>query len=119
METQSDSIPRHADSGVGVELDGGFPGFDPSVIAELLAGLDPAGVDGDRLLAGMAGLERIVAAAHAGQVRMMAAFSRLRPATSEESFGEFVADEIAVELSMTHNAAQNWVAQAVTMSTRT
>src|SRR6187551_3246419 len=119
METLPDSTTRYADSGVGVELDGGFPGFDPGVVAELLAGLDPSGVDADRLLTGIAGMERIVAAAHAAQVRMMAEFARLRPATSEESFGEFVADEIAVELCMTRNAAANRVAQAVVMTTRT
>src|SRR6187551_2950259 len=119
METLPDSTTRYADSGVGVELDGGFPGFDPAVIAELLAGLDPSGVDADRLLTGIAGVERVVAAAHAAQVRMLAEFSRLRPATSEEPFGEFVADEIAVELCMTHNAAANRLAQAVVMTTRT
>jgi hypothetical protein len=118
MEILSDSIPRHADCGVGVESDGGFPGFDPDVIAGFLAGLDPSGVNRDRLLTGIAGMERVVATAYAAQVKMMAEFSRLSPATREEPFGEFVADEIATELCMTRNAAQNRLARAVTMATR-
>ena len=119
METLHDSIPRHADTGVDGQSDGGFPGFDPSVIAELLARLDPSGVREDGLLAGIAGTERIVAAAHAAQVRMMAEFTRRRLATSGRPFGEFVADEIGLVLSVSRRAAENRVAQAVEMTRRT
>ena len=121
METLTDAVPRDTDCGVGGELDGGFPitGFDPEVIARLLAGFDPSGLDAESLLAVLGGMERLIAAAHAVQVRAMAEFTRRRPATPGRPFGEFVADEIAVELSTTRRAAENRVAQAVEMTTRT
>ena len=111
---------RHADSGVGGESDGGFPitEFDPTAVAGLLAGFDPSGLDDEGLLTVLGGLERVIAAAHAVQARAMAEFTRHRPATPGRPFGEFVPDEIAVELSVTRRAAENRVAQAVEMTTR-
>ncbi|HEY9389256.1 MAG TPA: hypothetical protein VIR27_05715, partial [Mycobacteriales bacterium] len=83
METLADAIPRDADCGVGGELDGGFPitGFDPAAVAGLLSDFDPSGLDAESLLAVLGGMERVVAAAHAVQVRVMAEFTRVRPAT--------------------------------------
>ncbi|HEX5493156.1 MAG TPA: DUF222 domain-containing protein [Mycobacteriales bacterium] len=103
-----------------MESDGGFPviGFDPVTVAELLSGFDPSGLDGDSLLAVLSGLERTVAAAHAAQARALAEFTRIRPHTPGRRFGEFVADEVAVELCLTRRAAENRVAQAVEMTTR-
>ncbi|HEY9391854.1 MAG TPA: DUF222 domain-containing protein, partial [Mycobacteriales bacterium] len=121
METLTDAVPHDTDCGVGGESDGGFPvtGFDPTVVAEFLAGVDLSGLDAESLLAVLAGMERVVAAAHAVQVRAMAAFTRHRPATPGRPFGEFVADEIGLVLSTTRRAAENRVAQAVEMTTRT
>jgi hypothetical protein len=77
METLADAIPCHADSDVGGESDGGFPitGFDPAAVAGLLTGFDPSGLDAESLLAVLGGLERVVAAAHAVQARVMAEFT--------------------------------------------
>ncbi|HEY9390954.1 MAG TPA: DUF222 domain-containing protein, partial [Mycobacteriales bacterium] len=121
MEALTVATARHADSGVGVESDGGFPatGFDPVAIAGLLAGFVPSGLDGNSLLTVIGGLERMVAAAHAAQAKAMAEFVQLSPPTPGRPFGEFVADEIAVELCMTRRAAESRVAQAVEMTTRT
>ncbi|HEY9390797.1 MAG TPA: DUF222 domain-containing protein [Mycobacteriales bacterium] len=93
-------------------------GFDPEVMARLLAGFDMSGLDAESLLAVLGGMERVVAAAHAVQVRAMAEFTRARPATPGRPFGEFVADEVAVELSVSRRAAENRVAQAVEMTSR-
>ncbi|HEX5497449.1 MAG TPA: DUF222 domain-containing protein, partial [Mycobacteriales bacterium] len=103
-----------------MESDGGFPvtGVDPVAVAGSLAGFDPSGLDGDSLLTVMAGVERIVAAAHAAQVKAMAEFTRLRPHTPGRQFGEFIADEIALELSITRRAAETRIAQAVELTTR-
>ncbi|HEX5496623.1 MAG TPA: DUF222 domain-containing protein [Mycobacteriales bacterium] len=101
-----------------MESDGGFLGFDPVAVAELVAGFDPSGLDGDSLLTVLAGLERVTAAAHAAQVKAMAEFTRVRPSTPGRRFGEFVADEIAVEVSITRRTAENRIAQAVEMTTR-
>ncbi|HEY9476095.1 MAG TPA: DUF222 domain-containing protein [Mycobacteriales bacterium] len=49
----------------------------------------------------------------------MAEFTRVRPPTVGRLFGEFVADEIALELCVGRQAAENRVAQAVEMTTRT
>ncbi|HEX5493521.1 MAG TPA: DUF222 domain-containing protein [Mycobacteriales bacterium] len=84
----------------------------------MLSGFDPSGLDADSLLTVLGGLERIVAAAHAAQAKAMAEFTRLRQATPGRSFGEFVADEIAVELSVSRRVAENRVAQAVELTTR-
>ncbi|HEY9389228.1 MAG TPA: DUF222 domain-containing protein, partial [Mycobacteriales bacterium] len=120
METLTDAVPCDTGSGVGGESDGGFPvtGFDPEMVAEFLAGVDLSGLDGESLLAVLGGMERVVAAAHAVQVRVMAEFTRHRPATPGRPFGEFVADEVAVELSVSRRAAENRVAQAVEMTSR-
>ncbi|HEX5495631.1 MAG TPA: DUF222 domain-containing protein [Mycobacteriales bacterium] len=75
-------------------------------------------MNGESLLAMMSGCERIVAAAHAAQVKAMAEFTRIRPPTAGRRFGEFVADEIAVELSLGRRVAENRVAQAVELTTR-
>ncbi|HEX5495532.1 MAG TPA: DUF222 domain-containing protein [Mycobacteriales bacterium] len=87
-------------------------------MAGLLSSFDPSGLDADSLLTVLSGLERMVAAAHAVQVTAMAEFTRLRPHTPGRRFGEFVADEIALELSITRRAAENRVAQAVELTTR-
>ncbi|HEX5497350.1 MAG TPA: DUF222 domain-containing protein [Mycobacteriales bacterium] len=103
-----------------MESDGGclVTGFDPVVVAGLLAGFDPSGLDGDSLLTVLSGLERVVAAAHAAQVKAMAELARVHPPTPGRRFGEFLADEVAVELSITRRAAENRVAQAVELTTR-
>ncbi|HEX5495903.1 MAG TPA: DUF222 domain-containing protein, partial [Mycobacteriales bacterium] len=103
-----------------MESDGGFPvtGFDPVAVAGLLSSFDPSGLDADRLLTVLSGLERIVAAAHAVQVAALAEFTRVRPHTPGRRFGEFVADEVAVELGLTRRVAESRVAQAVEMTTR-
>ncbi|HEX5493299.1 MAG TPA: hypothetical protein VFX70_01835, partial [Mycobacteriales bacterium] len=64
-----------------MESDGGVPvtGFDPVEVAGLLAGFDPSGLDADSLLTVLAGLQRVVAAAHAAQVTALAEFARVRP----------------------------------------
>jgi hypothetical protein len=116
METQSCSIVRHTDFGAGVESLGGL---DPVTTAESLARFDPSGLDEDSLLTVMAAMERLVAAAHAVQVKAMGQLARLRPPTFGHPFGEFVADEIALELCMTRRAAENRLGQAVEMTTRT
>ena len=120
MEALTDAVSHDTDSGVGEESDGGFPitGFDPTAVAELIAGFDPSGSDDEGLLAVLGGMERVIAAAHAVQVRVMAEFTRVRPATPGRPFGEFVADEVAVELSVSRRAAENRVAQAVEMTSR-
>ena len=94
-------------------------GFNPEVMAGLLAGCDPSGLDAESLLAVLGGMERVIATAHAVQARVMAEFTRRRPATPGRPFGEFVADEVAVELSVTRRAAENRIAQAVEMTCRT
>ena len=94
-------------------------GIDPAAVAESLAGFDTSGLDAESLLGVLAGMERVIAAAHAVQVRAMAAFTRYRPATPGHPFGEFVADEVGLVLSTTRRAAENRVAQAVEMTTRT
>ena len=121
MEALTDAVPRNADSGVGGELDSGFPmtGFDPDMMAGLLAGFDTSGLDDEGLLAVLGGMERVVAAAHAVQARAMAEFTRCRPAAPGRPFGEFVADEVALVLSVSRRAAENRVAQAVEMTSRT
>ena len=121
METLADPIVCHTDCGVGGESDGGFPmtGFDPEMVAEFLAGVDLSGLDAESLLAVLGGLERVVAAAHAVQVRVMAEFTRRRPASPGRPFGEFVADEVGLVLSVSRRVAENRVAQAVEMTTRT
>ncbi|HEX5494291.1 MAG TPA: DUF222 domain-containing protein, partial [Mycobacteriales bacterium] len=103
-----------------MESNGGVPvtGFDPVEVAGLLSGFNPSGLDGDSLLTVLSGLERVAAAAHAAQIKTMAEFTRIRPHTPGRRFGEFVADEIAVELSLTRRAAETRVAQAVEMTTR-
>ncbi|HEX5493669.1 MAG TPA: DUF222 domain-containing protein [Mycobacteriales bacterium] len=101
-----------------MESDGGFLGFDPVAVAESVAGFDPSGLDGDSLLTALAGLQRVASAAHAAQAKAMTEFTRVRPPTPGRRFGEFVADEVAVELCLTRRAAENWVAQAVEMTTR-
>ncbi|HEY9475758.1 MAG TPA: DUF222 domain-containing protein [Mycobacteriales bacterium] len=94
-------------------------GLDPTAVAGLLAGFDPSRLDDEGLLAVLGGLERVVAAVQAVQAKAMAAFTRLRPVTPGHLFGEFVADEIGLVLSVTRRAAENRVAQAVEMTTRT
>ncbi|HEX5495295.1 MAG TPA: hypothetical protein VFX70_12050 [Mycobacteriales bacterium] len=96
-----------------MESDGGFPvtGFDPAAVAGLLSGFDPSGLDSDSLLRVLSELERIVAAAHAAQVTALAELARVRPPTPGRRFGEFVADEVAVELGLTRRVAENRVAQ--------
>ena len=93
--------------------------FNPAVVAECLAKFDMSGLDGEGLLAVLGGMERVVAAAHAVQARVMAEFTRHRPATPGSPFGEFVADEIGLVLSVSRRVAENRVAQAVEMTTRT
>src|SRR6187551_459138 len=116
METLPCSVLRHTDFGAGMESLGGF---DPIATAGLLAQFDPSGVDEDSLLTVMTAMERLVAAAHAVQVKAMAGLARLRPPTFGHPFGEFIADEIALELCMTRRAAENRLGQAVEMTTRT
>ena len=94
-------------------------GFNPEVMAGLLAGCDPSGLDAESLLAVLGGMERVIAAAHAVQARVMAEFTRRRPATPGCPFGEFVADEVGLVLSVSRRAAENRVAQAVEMTSRT
>ncbi|HEY9388217.1 MAG TPA: DUF222 domain-containing protein, partial [Mycobacteriales bacterium] len=67
----------------------------------------------------LGGMERVVAAAHAVQARVMAEFTRRRPASPGRPFGEFVADEVGLVLSVSRRVAENRVAQAVEMTTRT
>ena len=100
MDIPSDSIPCHT-SGVGVESDVGFPGFDS------VTGFDPSGLDDDGLLQVMAESQQIVAAAQAMQVKARAELARRRPRTFGHPFGEFVADEVALELCLTRRAAEN------------
>ena len=121
METLADAVPRDTDTGVGGESDDGFPvtGLDPEVMAGLLADFNPSGLADDSLLTGLVGLQRIIAAAHAAQARMMAEFTRHRPATPGRPFGEFVADEVGLVLSVSRRVAENRVAQAVEMTCRT
>jgi Domain of unknown function DUF222. len=121
METLADAVSRDADCGVGEEPDDGLPiiRFDPAVVAELLSGFDTSGVDDDSLLAVLGDMERVIAAAHAVQARAMAEFTQRRPATPGRPFGEFVADEIGLVLSVSRRAAENRVAQAVELTTRT
>ena len=121
METLADAISHDTDSGVGEESDGGFPitRFGPAAVAELLAGFDLSGLDAESLLAVLGGMERVIAAAHAVQARAMAEFTRRRPATPGRPFGEFVADEVGLVLSVSRRAAENRVAQAVEMTCRT
>ncbi|HEY9391398.1 MAG TPA: DUF222 domain-containing protein [Mycobacteriales bacterium] len=88
-------------------------------MAGLLARFDPSELDDEGLLTVLGGLERVVAAAHAAQAKVMAAFTRVRPPTPGHPFGEFVADEISLVLSTTRRVAANRVAQAVEMTTRT
>ncbi|HEX5497072.1 MAG TPA: DUF222 domain-containing protein [Mycobacteriales bacterium] len=103
-----------------MESDGGVlvTGFDPVEVAGLLSSFDPSGLDSDSLLTVLSGLERVVAAAHAAQVTALAELARVRPPTPGRRFGEFVADEVAVELGLTRRVAENRVAQAVEMTTR-
>ncbi|HEX5493410.1 MAG TPA: DUF222 domain-containing protein, partial [Mycobacteriales bacterium] len=84
----------------------------------MLSGFNPSGLDADSLLTVLSGMERIVAAAHAVQATALAEFARVRPPTPGRRFGEFVADEVAVELGLTRRVAENRVAQAVEMTTR-
>ncbi|HEX5494136.1 MAG TPA: hypothetical protein VFX70_06120, partial [Mycobacteriales bacterium] len=77
MDALTCSIP-HTDTGIGVESGGGVPvtGFDPVAVVGLVSGFDPSGLDADSLLTVLAGLERVVAAAHAAQVTALAEFTR-------------------------------------------
>src|SRR6187551_647588 len=118
METLPDLIFRHA-SGGGVDYDGGIPGFDSVSLVGVLAGFNPSDLDDDGLLQVMVESQRVVAAAQARQVKAMAELSRRCPRTFGHPFGEFVADEIAVELCLTRRAAENRLGQAVEMTTRT
>ena len=121
MEILADTVPTNTDTGVGGESDGGFPmaGIDLAAMAESLVKCETSDLDAEGLLTVLGDMERIIAAAHAVQARVMAEFTRHRPATPGNPFGEFVADEIAVELSVTRRAAENRVAQAVEMTCRT
>ncbi|HEX5493596.1 MAG TPA: DUF222 domain-containing protein [Mycobacteriales bacterium] len=102
-----------------MEFDDGFPGFDSVSMVRALAGFDPSDLDDDGLLQVMVEAQRIVAAAQARQVKAMAELSRRRPRAFGHPFGEFAADEVAVELCLTRRAAENRLGQAVEMTTRT
>ncbi|WP_182113533.1 HNH endonuclease signature motif containing protein [Actinotalea sp. JY-7876] len=78
-------------------------------LAERLAGLEPADVDEAGLVEALAAWERVVSWAVAGQARVIAELaSRERGAR-----GAFLAEEVAVALSVTRRVAEDKVALAV------
>ncbi len=91
---------------VAAELAEAAPGVG---LAERLAGLEPADVDEAGLVEALAAWERVVSWAVAGQARVIAELaSRERGAR-----GEFLAEEVAVALSVTRRVAEEKVALAV------
>ncbi|WP_188037354.1 HNH endonuclease signature motif containing protein [Actinotalea sp. JY-7885] len=90
---------------VAAELAEAEPGVG---LAERLAGLEPADVDEAGLVEAIAAWERVVSWAVAGQARVIAELSS-RPRGAR---GEFLAEEVAVALSVTRHVAEDKVALA-------
>jgi len=89
--------------------------FDSSSPDKALAAVVAAGVDGldaDQCLDAIHDLERVSAVVEAWKARLYARFARVR---AEGPLAEFAAEEVALELGITSNAAGNrlWFAQAL------
>ncbi|WP_188037525.1 HNH endonuclease signature motif containing protein [Actinotalea sp. JY-7885] len=78
-------------------------------LAERLAGLEPADVDEAGLVEALAAWERVVSWAVAGQARVIAELA----SRERGPRGEFLAEEVAVALSVTRRVAEDKVALAV------
>jgi hypothetical protein len=93
--------------------------YPPSgALLNALAELSPASLDAEQAIEASVALGRVIAAAQAAQLRLLARFARLRPPTpgAGRSFSEFAADEIAPALRISRHAAAAQLALAVQLA---
>lgn len=101
--------------------DGSWAGCAPSgLLFDVLTSLAPAELTDEQVIEATVAMNRVIAAAQAAQLRLLARFVRLRPAepASGRQFSEFAADEIAPALRISRNAAATQLSLATQLECR-
>jgi len=101
--------------------DGSWSSCAPSgLLFDALTSLAPAELTDAQVLEASVAMSRVVAAAQAAQLRLLARFARLRPAEQAggRQFSEFAADEIAPALRISRNAALTQLSLATQLENR-
>ena len=108
------------DASTGPET--GWSAVPSAALAARLEGTDPAALGDDDLVEVIAGYDRLAAWAQAAQARAIAVFAVRRPPVDSDDHGvgvsEFAADELAVALHLSRQAAGNRLYTAIEVSTR-
>ncbi len=101
--------------------EGSWSGCAPSgLLFDALTSLAPAELTDEQVVEASVAMSRVIAAAQAAQLRLLARFARLRPAepASGRPFSEFAADEIAPALRISRNAAMTQLSLATQLENR-